>query len=571
MRMTGAQIICESLVKEGVEVIFGYPGGVVLPLYDTLPQYPQLRHILVRHEQGAAHAADGYARATGKVGVCLATSGPGATNLVTGIANAFLDSSPVVAITGQVPSSLIGKDAFQEIDITGITLPITKNNYLVLDVDSLAKIVKESFYLARTGRPGPILIDIPRDVLIDKTEFHYPEKVDLPGYKPILQGHPSQVKKAAELVNEAKQPLVIAGRGVIISGAFDELRELAEAAQIPVVTTLLGIGCFPESHLLSFGMLGMHGMTYANMAVDNADVIVATGMRFDDRATGKISTFAPRATIIHIDIDPAEIGKNVRVDIPIVGDVKTVLRDLNKLITPTEHIAWVRQLEDWRKEHPATEIRECEELLPQFVIRKIHEVTQGEAIVVTGVGQNQMFAAQHFWYDKPNSLISSGGLGAMGFELPAAMGVKVGCPDDTVWCIAGDGGFQMTIQELGTIVQERLAVKIAIMNNGYLGMVRQWQELFYGKRYVATPLTCPDFVKIAEAYGISALRVKRNEEVVPAIKQAMQHDGPFLIDFMVKPGENVYPMVPPGATVSECIEEPREVKPMKEPGKKVTV
>ena len=571
MKMIGAQILCESLVKEGVEVIFGYPGGVVLPLYDTLPQYPQLRHILVRHEQGAAHAADGYARATGKVGVCLATSGPGATNLVTGIANAFLDSSPVVAITGQVPSSLIGKDAFQETDITGITLPITKNNYLVLDVGSLAKITKEAFYLARTGRPGPILIDIPRDVLIDKTEFHYPEKVDLPGYKPILQGHPVQVKKAAELVNEAKQPLVIAGRGVIISGAFDELRELAEAAQIPVVTTLLGIGCFPESHLLSFGMLGMHGMAYANMAVDNADVIIATGMRFDDRATGKISTFAPRATIIHIDIDPAEIGKNVRVDIPIVGDVKTVLRELNKLITPTEHIAWVRQLENWRKEHPATEIRECEELLPQFVIRKIYEVTQGEAIIVTGVGQNQMFAAQHFWYDRPNSLISSGGLGAMGFELPAAMGVKVGCPDDTVWCIAGDGGFQMTIQELATIVQERLAVKIAIMNNSYLGMIRQWQELFYGKRYVASPLASPDFIKIAEAYGISALRVKRNEEVVPAIKQAMQHDGPFLIDFVVEPGENVYPMVPPGATVSECIEEPREVKPMKEPGKKVTV
>ncbi len=571
MKMTGAQILCESLVKEGVEVIFGYPGGVVLPLYDTLPQYPQLRHILVRHEQGAAHAADGYARATGKVGVCLATSGPGATNLVTGIANAFLDSSPVVAITGQVPSSLIGKDAFQETDITGITLPITKNNYLVLDVGSLAKVVKESFYLARTGRPGPILMDIPRDVLIDKTEFHYPEKVDLPGYKPILQGHPAQVKKAAELVNEAKQPLVIAGRGVIISGAYAELKQLAEAAQIPVVTTLLGIGCFPESHLLSFGMLGMHGMTYANMAVDNADVIIATGMRFDDRATGKISTFAPRASIIHIDIDPAEIGKNIHVDVPIVGDVKTVLRELNKLITPTEHITWVRQLENWRKEHPATEIRECEELLPQFVIRKIHEVTQGEAIIVTGVGQNQMFAAQHFWYDRPNSLISSGGLGAMGFELPAAMGVKVGCPDDTVWCIAGDGGFQMTIQELATIVQERLAVKIAIMNNSHLGMIRQWQELFYGKRYVASPLASPDFVKIAEAYGISALRVKRNEEVVPAIKQAMQHDGPFLIDFVVEPGENVYPMVPPGATVSECIEEPREVKPMKEPGKKVTV
>jgi len=571
MKMTGAQILCESLIQEGVEVIFGYPGGVLLPFYDVLPQYPQLRHILVRHEQGAAHAADAYARATGRVGVCMATSGPGATNLVTGIANAFLDSSSVVAITGQVPTNLIGKDAFQETDITGITLPITKHNYLVLEVNTLARIVKESFYLARTGRPGPVLIDVPRDVLIGKTDFSYPEKVDLPGYKPILQGHPAQIKKAAELINEARQPLIIAGRGVIISGAFAELKELAEKAQIPLVTTLLGIGCFPESHTLSFGMLGMHGMTYANMAVDTADVIIAIGMRFDDRATGKISTFAPHANIIHIDIDPAEIGKNIRVDVPIVGDVKTVLRELNKLIAPTGRVDWVRQLEEWREEHPATEIRECEELLPQFVIRKIHEVTEGDAIVVTGVGQNQMFAAQHFWYDKPNSLISSGGLGTMGFELPAAMGAKVGCPDDTVWCVAGDGGFQMTMQELGTIVQERLPVKIAIMNNTCLGMIRQWQELFYGKRYVASPLSSPDFVKIAEAYGISALRVKRNEEVVPAIEQAMQHDGPFLIDFVVEPGENVYPMVPPGATVSECIEEPREIKPMKEPGKKVTV
>jgi len=571
MKMTGAEIICESLAKEGVEVIFGYPGGAVLPLYDSLPQYPQLRHILVRHEQGAAHAADGYARATGRVGVCLATSGPGATNLVTGIANAFLDSSPVVAITGQVPTALIGKDAFQEVDITGITLPITKHNYLVLDVDSLARVVKESFHLARTGRPGPILIDVPRDVLIDKTEFHYPDKVDLPGYKPILQGHPAQVKKAAKLIDEARQPLIIAGRGVVISGAYTELKQLAEAAQIPVVTTLLGIGCFPESHVLSFGMLGMHGMTYANMAVNDADVIIAIGMRFDDRATGKVSTFAPRARIIHIDVDPAEIGKNVRVDVPIVGDVKAVLRELNKLIAPTKHTAWVQQLDDWRKEHPATEIRECEELLPQFVIRKIHEVTRGEAIIVTGVGQNQMWAALHYWYDRPNSLISSGGLGAMGFELPAAMGVKVGCPDTTVWCIAGDGGFQMTIQELATIVQERLAVKIAIMNNAHLGMIRQWQELFYGKRYVASPLASPDFVKIADAYGISALRVKRNEEVVPAIEQAMRHEGPFLIDFVVEPGENVYPMVPPGATVAESIEEPREAKPLKAPRKGVAV
>jgi len=558
MKLTGAQIICEGLVKEGVEVIFGFPGGAVLPLYDTLPQYPRLRHILVRHEQGAAHAADGYARATGKVGVCMATSGPGATNLVTGIANAHLDSSPVVAITGQVARPFIGKDAFQEIDISGITLPITKHNYLVLDTNSLAKVVKEAFYLARTGRPGPVLIDLPRDVQIEQVEFNYPSKVDLPGYKPTLQGHPAQIKKAAKLINEAQRPLIIAGRGVIISGAYAELKQLAETAQIPVVTTLLGIGCFPESHILSFGMLGMHGMAYANMAVEAADVIIAIGMRFDDRATAKVSAFAPHASIIHIDIDPAEIGKNVPVVVPIVGDVKLVLNALNKLIISTEHIDWFRQLEGWRKEHPSTAIRDCEGLLPQLVIRKIYEVTQGEAIIVTGVGQNQMWAAQHYCYNKPNSLISSGGLGTMGFELPAAMGAKVGCPDTTVWCIAGDGGFQMTIQELATIVQEKVAVKIAIINNGYLGMVRQWQELFYGRRYVATPLSSPDFVKIAEAYGLPGLRVRHKEEVVPAIEQAMEEQGPFLIDFVVEPEENVYPMVTPGAALTEVLEGPRK-------------
>ncbi len=558
MKMTGAQILCEGLVREGVEVIFGFPGGVVLPLYDTFAQYPQLRHILVRHEQGAAHAADGYARATGKVGVCLATSGPGATNLVTGIANAHLDSSPIVAITGQVARPFIGKDAFQEIDITGITLPITKHNYLVLDVGSMARVVKEAFYLARSGRPGPVLIDIPKDVFIDQTEFHYSSQVDLPGYKPTLQGHPAQIKKAAKLINEAQRPLIIAGRGVVISGAYTELKQLAETAQIPVVTTLLGIGCFPEAHVLSFGMLGMHGMAYANMAVNATDVIIAIGMRFDDRATAKVSAFAPHAHIIHIDIDPAEIGKNVRVDVPIVGDVKMVLSALNKLIISTEHIEWIEQLDGWRREHPSTEIRDSEGLLPQFVIRKIYEVTQGEAIIVTGVGQNQMWAAQHYWYDKPNSLISSGGLGTMGFGLPAAMGAKVGCPGDTVWLIDGDGSFQMTIQELATIVQDNIAVKIAILHNGYLGMVRQWQEMFYGKRYVATPLSSPDFIKIAEAYGISALRVTRKEEVGPAIEQAMAEQGPFLIDFVVEPEENVYPMVPPGGALTEVLEEPKE-------------
>ena len=558
MKMTGAQILCEGLVREGVEVIFGILGGAILPLYDTLPQYPQLRHILVRHEQGAAHAADGYARATGKVGVCIATSGPGATNLVTGIANAYLDSSPIVAITGQVARPFIGKDAFQEIDITGITLPITKHNYLALDAGSLAKTVKEAFYLARTGRPGPVLIDLPRDVQIEQAEFHYPNQLDLPGYKPTLQGHPAQIKKAAKLINEARQPLIIAGRGVIISGAYAGLKQLVETAQIPVITTLLGISCFPESHALSYGMLGMHGMAYANIAVGEADVLIAIGMRFDDRATAKVSAFAPHAHIIHMDIDPAEIGKNVRVDVPIVGDAKAILDALNKLIVSTQHVDWIEQLDGLRREHPSIEIRDSEGLLPQFVIRKIYEVTQGEAIVVTGVGQNQMWAAQHYWYDKPNSLISSGGLGTMGFGLPAAMGAKVGCPGDTVWLIDGDGSFQMTIQELATIVQDNIAVKIAILHNGYLGMVRQWQEMFYGKRYVATPLSSPDFVKVAEAYGLPGVRVTRKEEVVPAIQQAMGEPGPFLIDFIVEPEENIYPMVPPGAALSEVLEEPKE-------------
>lgn len=555
MKLTGAQIICESLLKEGVDVVFGFPGGTVLPLYDTLPQYPQLRHILVRHEQGAAHAADGYARATNKVGVCIATSGPGATNLVTGIACAYLDSAPMVAITGQVARPFIGKDAFQEVDITGITLPICKHNYLVMSASELAQVVKEAFYLARTGRPGPVLIDVPRDVFTEEANFRYPEKINLPGYKPILSGHPAQIKRAASLINQASQPLIIAGRGVIISGAYAELKELAEKAQIPVITTLLGISSFPETHVLSFGMLGMHGMAYANMAVERSDLIIAIGMRFDDRATAKVSAFAPRAKVIHIDIDPAEIGKNVPVEVPIVGDVRTVLRVLNKQVQPQNHMEWIRDLDELRTQHPALAIKEGSGLIPQYVVRKIYEATEGNALVVTGVGQNQMFAAQHFFYDKPNSFISAGGLGPMGFELPAALGVKVGCPKEIVWCIAGDGGFQMTIQELATVVQERAAVKIAILNNGYLGMVRQWQELFYGRRYSAVRLSGPDFVKVAEAYGIPGIRVTDKVQVVSAIESALAYDGPFLIDFVVEPEENVFPMVPPGAALAELIEE----------------
>ena len=555
MKKTGAEILCESLIQEGVDVIFGFPGGVLLPLYDTFPEYPQLRHILVRHEQCAAHAADAYARVSWKPGVCLATSGPGATNLVTGIANAYMDSVPVVAITGQVATSFVGKDAFQEVDITGITLPITKNNYLVLDAKDIAGVVKEAFYLARTGRPGPVLIDIPKDVFMGKTDYVQSE-INLPGYKPKLAGHPAQIKKAAELINKAERPLIIGGRGILISKAFSEVKELAEKGQIPIVTTLLGIGSFPETHVLNFGWLGMHGMMYANHAVDNADTIIAIGMRFDDRATGMVSSFAPKARIIHIDIDPAEIGKNVRVNVPIVGDVKTVLADLNKQIDSAGHMDWINQLDQWRQEHPALEVRDTPSLIPQYVIRQIYEATKGNAIIATGVGQNQMWAAQYFYFDKPNSLVSSGGLGTMGFELPGAIGAKVGSPNDTVWCIAGDGGFQMTIQELGTIVQENLDIKIAILNNGYLGMVRQWQELFHGRRYVGTVLSGPDFVKIGEAYGIPGLRVTDKAEVPAAIQKAMAHDGAFLLDFIVEPEENVFPMVPPGATIAEALELP---------------
>ncbi|MGB2583139.1 MAG: biosynthetic-type acetolactate synthase large subunit [Dehalococcoidia bacterium] len=558
MKLNGARILCESLVKEGVEVIFGFPGGSVLPLYDVLPRYPQLRHILVRHEQGAAHAADAYARVTGKVGVCVATSGPGACNLVTGIANAHLDSSPVVAITGQVARPFIGKDAFQEIDITGITVPITKHNYLVLKADEIAMVVKEAFHIAGTGRPGPVLLDIPRDVFIEEATFEYPEKVELRGYKPTLRGHAVQIKKAAKLIAESKRPVILAGRGVIISGAYEELRGLAEKAQIPVITTLLGISSFPEDHELSLGMMGMHGTAYANLAVDGSDLIISIGMRFDDRATGRVSGFAPHAQVIHIDVDPAEIGKNVRVTVPIVGEVKNILRTLNKQLEAQKHLAWIGQVEEWRRAHPLHIDHDADKIQPQYVVSKICEVTQGNAIITTGVGQNQMWAAQHFCYRKPNSFVSSGGLGTMGFELPAAIGAKVGRPDETVWAIAGDGGFQMTIQELGTAVQDNVAVKIAILNNGYLGMVRQWQDLFYERRYVATPLSSPDFVKVAEAYGMPGIRVTDKSKVVSAIKKAMKHKGPFLIDFVVEPEENVYPMVAPGCTLAEILDDPRK-------------
>ncbi len=557
MKLTGGQIVCESLIKEGVEVVFGIPGGAILPLYQTMFYYPQIRHILTRHEEGASMAADGYARVTGKVGVCMATSGPGATNLVTGITTAQMDSVPMVAITGQVSRAAIGKDAFQETDVTGITLPVTKHNYLVMNASEIAEAIKEAFYIANTGRPGPVLVDIPKDVFTETAEFHYPDSVDLPGYKPVMDGHPAQVKRAAQLIAEAKRPVILAGHGVIISRGYDELRELAEKAQIPVITTLLGRSSFPDDHMLFVGMPGMHGVAYASLAIDEADLVIGLGMRFDDRITGKISAFAPNAKVIHVDIDPAEIDKNVHADVPIVGDLARVLRQMNQIVQPATHPEWLKRIDELKQDHPSLRIRETDKLLPQYVVRDLREATEGNAIVVTGVGQHQMWAAQHYACTEANSFITSGGLGSMGFEVPAAMGAQVGQPDRVVWSICGDGGFQMTMCELATIVENNIPVKFAIFNNGYLGMVRQWQEIFYQKDYFSTHYTGnPDFVKLAEAFGMLGIRVNRREESIEAIRAAMAHPGPVLVDFIVEDEENVYPMIPPGETVAELMEEP---------------
>ncbi len=557
MRMNGSQMVCESLIREGVDVIFGLPGGAILPLYQTLPEYPQIRHILVRHEQGAAHAADGYARVTGRPGVAWATSGPGATNLVTGIATAQMDSIPMVVITGQVPRAAIGSDAFQETDTTGITLPITKHNYLVMDAADIPRVIKEAFYIASTGRPGPVLVDIPKDVQQEEAEFEYPDKIDLPGYKPNLEGHGAQIKRAAKVIAESKRPVILAGHGVIFSGAYDEVRELAEKAQIPVITTLLGISSFPDDHVLCVGMPGMHGMAYASKAIEEADLLIALGMRFDDRITGKPSAFALRSKKIHIDIDPSEIGKNVPVDVPIVGDLKRVLLKLNKLVAPATRLDWVQHIDMLKRNHPSMFIRPTDKLLPQFIINQLSEATDGRAIVVTGVGQHQMWAAQHYIFKEPRTWVSSGGSGAMGYEVPGAMGAKVGAPEKVVWSVAGDGGFQMTMAELATLVENRINVKFAIINNSFLGMVRQWQEFFYHKSYVATQYTHnPDFVKLADAFGMLGLRVTDKTQVMPAIMEAMDYDGPALIDFVVEEEENVYPMIPAGQTIHDLIEEP---------------
>ena len=561
MKLTGAQLVCESLIKEGVDTIFGLPGGAILPLYQTLPEYSELRHILVRHEQGAAHAADGYARVTGKAGVAWATSGPGATNLITGIATAQMDSVPMVVITGQVSRASIGSDAFQETDTTGISLPVTKHNYLVMDAADIPRIIKEAFHLATTGRPSPVLVDIPKDVFTEEVEypdgFLYPESINLPGYKPSLSGNTAQIKRAAKLINQSKKPVILAGHGIIFSGAYKELKGLAEKAQIPVITTLLGISSFPEDHVLSVGMPGMHGVAYASLAIEDADLLIALGMRFDDRITGKPSEFAKTSRKIHVDIDPSEIGKNVPVDVPVVGDVKNVLDKMIEYVESNTHVEWIQHIEKLKSDHPSLQIRDTDKLLPQYIIHELSEATKGKAIMVTGVGQHQMWAAQHYMYTEPRSWITSGGSGAMGYEVPGAMGAQVGDPTRVVWSIAGDGGFQMTMSELATLVENNIPVKFAIINNNVLGMVRQWQEFFYNKSYVATTYTHnPDFVKLAEAFGMLGIRVTSKNQVKSSIEEAMAYDGPALIDFVVEEEENVYPMIPAGQTIENLIEEP---------------
>lgn len=561
MEASGAQIVWESLVREGVEVVFGLPGGAILPVYDALAkyQYP-IHHVLVTHEQGAAHMADGYARATGRVGVCIATSGPGATNLITGLATANMDSSPVVAITGQVPTSLLGRDGFQEADVQGVSLPVTKHNYLVTDIHELPDVIKEAFYIARTGRPGPVLIDICKDVQQAVMDFEYPDRVNLPGYNPTLSAAPPEsIARAARLINEAERPLIVSGQGVSISGAEAELRQLAEKANIPVATSLLGIGTFPETHPLSIGMGGMHGEAFTNFALQECDVLVAVGARLDDRLTGAFDTFAPKARIVHIDLDPSEVGKNLTIDTPVVGDALLTLRALLPQVESNECPAWLAQIAEWKNDTDQRDLlaQETEELVPPFIMRQLWYLTNdGDCTVVSDVGQHQMWEAQYFPHTKKRSLLTSGGLGTMGYSLPAAIGAQMGKPDEQVWVIAGDGGFQMTMAELSTVVAERLPIKIAIINNGYLGMVRQWQDVFYDKRYAGTPLHNPDFVKIADAYGILAIAVSRKEDVEAAIRKAQAHNGPFLIDFQVDPFTNVYPMVAPGKSNADMIRRP---------------
>jgi len=558
MKKSGSQIIVESLKKEGVDIVFNYPGGAVLPLFDEFQGAP-FRQVLVRHEQAAVHAADGYARATGKVGVVLVTSGPGATNTVTGIATAFMDSIPLVIMTGQVPTLLIGNDAFQEADIIGITRPCTKHNYLVKDVKDLARILKQAFYVARSGRPGPVLVDLPKDILVDSTEFKYPEKVFIRGYQPTYEGHLGQIQRAIKLMLKSRKPVLYVGGGIISSNASKELALLAEKLGIPVTMTLMGLGSFPGNHPLSLGMLGMHGTYWANMAVMESDLLIAIGSRFDDRVTGKIEAFAPQAKIIHIDIDPTSISKNVRVDLPIVGDCKRILSKILSLLEKEEVDSFKAGLDKWHHQidkFKAIHSMSYEQkgmIKPQYVIETIYELTKGDAIISTEVGQNQMWTAQYFPFIKPRTLLTSGGLGTMGYGFPAAMGAQAAFPNKLVIDISGDGSFQMNSQELATVVQYHLPVKVVILNNGYLGMIRQWQEFFYGKRYASSSLEgfSPDFVKLAEAYGAIGLRANKPEEVVPVLKKAFSIPEPVIIDFEIDPEENVYPMVPAGEALNQ--------------------
>jgi len=564
MKLKGSQIIWEALIREGVKVVFGYPGGTILPAYDALMEYPQIHHVLVRHEQGATHMAEGYARVTGDVGVCVATSGPGATNLVTGLADAMMDSIPLVAITGQVPTNLLGNDAFQETDVTGVTQPVTKHNYLVTDVHELPQVMKEAFYIAREGRPGPVLVDICKDVQNNSTDFDYDSiEIHLPGHNPWHGISQEDVERAAEIINQARKPLIIAGHGVQMGNATTELRTLAEKAEIPITTTLLGLGDIPETHPLALGMCGMHGEAHTNLAIQECDVLIGIGMRFDDRVTGRLDAFAPKAKVIHLELDASEVSKNVRPTVALIGDCKVSLQALLPQVQPARHLDWLHEIKNWESDGGERDIlnAEVDELIPPYVMRQLwHSTSAGNCIVCTDVGQHQMWEAQYFVHERPRQLITSGGLGTMGFALPASIGAQFGAPDALVWAVAGDGGFQMTLQELAVLVQEKLPVKIGILNNGFLGMVRQWQQLFYDKRYSATPMLSPDFVKLADAYGIAGRRVTKREEVADAIAEANAYPGPFLIDFRVKEEVNVYPMVAPGAAVGDLIRRPKIVQ-----------
>ena len=561
MKKTGAQILWDCLVREGVTDVFGYPGGAILPAYDAMLDFP-IRHVLTRHEQGATHMADGYARATGKVGVAIATSGPGATNMVTGLATAMMDSSPIVCITGQVGSRLIGSDAFQETDITGVTLPVTKHNYLVTRASDVAPAVREAFHLAREGRPGPVLIDITKDAQQASATFDWEAAAPSPHGRPALPSQEREYREALALINAAERPVILAGHGIILGNAMNQIRALAERAQIPVAMTLLGIGSFPASHALNLGMMGMHGEAWVNTAIQQADLLIALGMRFDDRVTGTIATYAPNAKKIHVDIDRAEINKNIRVDVGIVGDVRSVLDRMLPEVKDGDRGSWLRTINDLKGGVAVLDIKNLPDsghLYAAHVIHDLWRATNGKALVVTDVGQHQMWEAQYYHHDVPRSLITSGGLGTMGFALPAAIGAKIARPKAEVWVVVGDGGFQMTMAELATIVQEDLDINIAIINNGYLGMVRQWQEFFYERRYAATPLLSPDFVKIAEAYGIRGLSVKKRGDVIPAVEAARSSRQTVLIDFAVEQEDTVYPMVPAGAALDQMIRRPSPI------------